>query len=94
MTGEASVERFARSCERKSDWDCRFSPPRLDVALAGAMATLAAGLVRRRFAGCNALVMWISEEVLPDIGMAGLANGATYEAAGLSGGYCIGQWLR
>jgi len=75
---------------RKSD-NGRLSAVSLHVSLAGAVAALAPGMVRRLLAGGDAFEVRVLIKFRPDVGMAGFARLAAYESAGQ---FCRGAALR
>jgi hypothetical protein len=75
MAPQAFIDNLLRSGFRERE-NRGFAAASLNVRLAGAVTTLAAGLLRRRAAECDRFVVWVLVEVEPDIRMAGLADRA------------------
>jgi hypothetical protein len=84
VTAQAVIENLFGLQLGKGDY-ASFSPMRFDVRLAGTVAALASGVVRRFFAGCDTLVMRVLVKVRPNVGMARAAHIAP-DVTGGSGG--------
>lgn len=77
MAAKADIENLRRAQVREGP-DRRLSAVGCDVQLAGAVAALAAGVLRRFLARCDALKVRILEESKPYVRMAGLADHAAH----------------
>ena len=71
VAAQAIFENRLRSHQRERSGNGGLTAACFYVALCRSVASFATGALRRLFAGRNAPVMSIPEEVLPDIGVAG-----------------------
>jgi hypothetical protein len=87
VAGEAGVKDLLRLHLGEGEDGC-LAASSFDVSLAGTVAAFASCLFGRQVARGYRLIVRIPEEIRPDVGMAGFADGAAYVSSfrfGLSG---------
>ena len=82
------VENLVGRKIRKTD-DLGLVAHSFDVELAGAVATLAAGFLGRRFSQCDRLEVGVAVEALPQVGVTGLTDLAAHVLVRL--GWCLAR---